>query len=180
MASADGLIATVQQLHQNGELDSEAADRLKLKIPLMLQESGYLISHLGAHLAIGIIFAFDVIPLPLGTIARVVWVVLSRCYETLRGDWQRARIHSLAVLGVSAIPVVGYFAYLIPLRSLHPEMAVLLANHLTFQYRKCSLSQFLADQPRWIRSLVHKIVGEFPAPNSAEERPEGTTVPTQE
>ena len=129
LADESALQATVERLVANGELSAECAVFVRDAVPAQLHTSRYVLRHLGAHLAIGAIFAFDLVPLPLGTIARVSWVAGSRLIESARRNHERARIHSLRVFLVAAIPWFGYVAYLIALRRHSPELAFVLANH---------------------------------------------------
>jgi hypothetical protein len=148
------LAATIDRLVADGELTAEDAERLRLGLPDMVRQSGYILRHLGAHLAIGAIFAFDVIPLPLGSLSRGGWVIANRVYEEIRRNPDRARIHSLVVLGAALVPFVGYFAYLIPLRSRNAEAARLYANHISYRRWGKSLHAALAGKPRWMQRLV--------------------------
>ena len=63
-------------------------------LPALLAGSRYVLGHLGAHAAIASVFLFDVVPLPLGTACRVLWVAGSRAFETLFGTPERARVHA--------------------------------------------------------------------------------------
>jgi len=148
------LRATIDRLQSEGELSPADAERLRAALPEVVAQSGYILRHLGAHLTIGVIFAFDVVPLPLGSLARGVWVLSSRLYEQVRGTRDRARVHSLTVLGVSLVPFVGYFAYLIPLRTANAEAAFLYANHVSYRRSGQSLSVYLSRKPRWMQRLV--------------------------
>jgi hypothetical protein len=148
------LAATIDRLVADGELAPAEAERLRLALPDMVRQSAYVLRHLGAHLTIGVVFAFDVIPLPLGSLSRAGWVILNRIYEEIRRDRHRAGVHSVVVLGVAAVPFVGYFAYLIPLRSQHAEAARLYANHVSYRRSGKSLQAMLAGKPRWMQRLV--------------------------
>ncbi len=158
-ANPTRLSETIARLVRDGELGAEEAERLVQGLPDVIRDSRYVLSHLGSHMAVGVLFGFDIIPLPLGTIARVVWVVSSRVYETCRGSSERAAVHSLAVLGVAAIPFAGYFAYLIPLRAKNADAAALYANHIAYRWYNRSLEQCLHPKPKWIQRLVRGIVG---------------------
>ncbi|MDZ4686491.1 MAG: hypothetical protein SH850_15590 [Planctomycetaceae bacterium] len=148
------LAATIDRLVADGELTAEDADPLRLALPEMVRQSAYILRHLGAHLTIGVIFAFDVIPLPLGSLSRGGWVVINRIYEEARRDRDRARVHSLIVLGVALVPFVGYFAYLIPLRASNADAAFLYANHVSYRRSGQSLKTSLSRKPRWMQRLV--------------------------
>ena len=157
-ATEEKLRATIARLRTEGHLTDAEAERMQLALPETLKSSTYILRHLTAHWAIGAVFAFDIVPLPLGTIARVCWVLGNRVVETCRGRWERGSVHSLAVLGISAIPVAGYFAYLIPLRSRSADAAFLYANHFTYTRSNCALPTYLERKPKWIRSIVLKVV----------------------
>lgn len=176
-ANPTQLLETVARLVSDGELSAEQAERLVQALPGVIRDSRYVLSHLGSHMAVGVLFGFDIVPLPLGTIARVIWVGCSRVYETCRGSAERAAVHSLAVLGVSAIPFVGYFAYLIPLRAQNADAAALYANHIAYRWYNRSLEQCLRPKPRWIQRLVRGIVGTT-EPNPSAVQPHPTAGPT--
>ncbi len=162
------LRATIARLQTEGHVSDEEAERMQRDLPDTLKNSAYVLRHLTAHWAIGAVFAFDIVPLPLGTIARVCWVIGSRTVETCRGRWDRASVHSLPVLGISAIPVAGYFAYLIPLKSRSADAAFLYANHFTYTRSNCALPEYLARKPKWIAWMVRKAV--MPPAKAPEEK----------
>lgn len=166
--TGEKLRATILRLQADGHLTEADAERMQRDLPETLQNSAYVLQHLTAHWAIGAVFAFDIVPFPLGTIARVCWVIASRVVETCRGRWERAAVHSLPVLGIAAIPVAGYFAYVIPLKSRSADAAFLYANHFTYTRSNCSLRVYLARKPKWIRWVVQKAVSP-PIRNSAPE-----------
>ncbi len=162
---------TIQRLHADGHLTEDQAERMQRDLPTTLHSSAYVLRHLTAHWAIGAVFAFDIVPLPLGTMARVCWVIGSRVVETCCGRWDRAAVHSLPVLGMAAIPVAGYFAYLIPLQSRSADAAFLYANHFTYTRSNCALSVYLERKPRWIRWMVQKAVAGPKEPNEGDQVP---------
>jgi len=149
---------TIDRLVADGDLPSERAASLRADLDDALPRSQYVLKHLGAHLGIGAVFAFDVIPLPLGTVSRVLWVVGSRIYESLRGTPEQARIHSLGVFLIAAIPLLGYGAYLLPLRRVSEQTAYLYANHVAYTHRGQSLARILASKPRILKRLTHCFV----------------------
>lgn len=156
-ATADKLRATIARLLAEGHLTETEAARMERELPATLQNSGYIVRHLTVHWAMAAIFAVDFIPF-LGTISRVVWVVGNRTVETVRGRWDHAAVHSLPVLGIAAIPWVGYFAYLIPLRARSPDIAFLYANHFTYSRSNCALSEYLERRPKWMATIVRKVI----------------------
>lgn len=156
------LLESIALLQRNGELSEEAANALSAHIGPIRQRSEYILKHLGAHLGIGAVFAFDMIPLPLGTIGRVTWVAGSRVYETFWGTRERARVHSLGVLLIAAIPL-GYWAYLVPLRRRSEAGAYLFANRLAFTHAECSYAQLLAKRWHWVQALGRWLVPTDPA-----------------
>ena len=142
---------TIDRLRDEGQLSPDRARLLREQLPEEISESAYVLRNLGAHLAMGVVFAFDVVPLPLGTIGRVLWVVGNRAYETVRGSPERAAIHSLRVVLVAAIPWIGYGAYLLPLRSESAELTWILAHHISYQLHGMSYEEFLVTKPRAIQ-----------------------------
>lgn len=142
------LKAVVTALGREGALHPAAAARVEQCLPVQRRQSAYILRHFGAHLSIGAVFAFDVIPLPLGTLGRVGWVCGARVRETLRGDRERASVHSARVLLVAAIPLFGYVAYLVPLRRSNRELAWVLANHLWLRRTGRSYEAFVARRSR--------------------------------
>jgi len=158
LADPAGLHATIDRLEADGLLSEAEAAELRRGLPETLEKSAYVLRHLAAHLAIGAIFAFDLIPLPLGTIGRVLWVMGSRLYESILGTRQRARVHSLGVLGIAAIPWLGYAAYLLPLRRASDEAAYLYANHLSYARKGCALEALLATKPLFVRRMAAWLV----------------------
>jgi hypothetical protein len=158
LTSEPALHETINRLVDNGKLSVDDAASLRASLPVEIQESQYILRHLSAHFAIGLIFAFDLVPLPLGTIVRALWVVGNRVYEMLRGRRDLAAVHSTAVLGVSLIPFAGYFAYLIPLRARSARWAYVFANHITILRKGCTLDDYLSHRPAWFARLVRNVV----------------------
>ena len=155
---AEALELTVQRLIADGEISASRAEAIRAVLPSQLSSSRYILKHLGAHGAIGVIFAFDLIPLPLGTIARVVWVAGSRLVESVRRNRSRAEIHSLAVFLIAAIPWLGYAAYLLPLRRQGSELTFILANHTWLNRTGRTYEQFLAHRRSPIRRIGRWLV----------------------
>jgi hypothetical protein len=166
------LLVTINRLETDGALTAADAERLRTGLPELTRQSAYVLRHLAAHLTIGVIFAFDVIPLPLGSVSRGVWVIINRVYEEVRRDRDRARVHSLAVLGISVVPFVGYFAYVLPLRSTNADAAFLYANHVSYRRWNKPLETALETKPRWLRRLVRWTTAssnDQPAPPASSE-----------
>jgi hypothetical protein len=154
----EALHRTLEHLSTEGVISAERAAVLRSNLPAQLESSRYVLSHLGAHLGIAAVFAFDLIPLPLGTISRVFWVVGNRTVEQLRGNLERSRVHSLPVLLIAAIPLLGYSAYLLPLRRQSRELAFLLANHAWLVRTGGSYEQFVASSSRPVRRVARWLV----------------------
>ena len=159
LAKIETYDATIEYLVAENEIDAKQARALRITLPRQVGDSRYILNNLGAHLGIGVVFAFDVIPLPLGTIGRVSWVAGSRCVETYRRNTDRARVHSLTVFLVAAIPWIGYAAYLIPLKKGARELNYLLANQIVISRVGKSLNAYLST-----RSKFFGMVGEWLAP----------------
>ena len=162
LVDEQALLESIALLQQNGELSEEAANALSAQVGPIQSRSEYILKHLGAHLGIGVVLAFDAIPLPLGTISRVMWVAGSRVYETLWGTRERARVHSIGVLLIAAIPF-GYWAYLVPLRRRSEAGAYLFANRLAFTHAECSYAQLLAKRSDWVQAVGRRLVPTDPA-----------------
>jgi len=152
------LRTTVDELLADGTISEAQAWHLHESLEEQDEASRYVLKHFGVHLAIGAVFAFDVVPLPLGTIGRVGWVAIARVTETLRGNFERARVHSLRVFLVAAIPLLGYVAYLVPLRRDHKELAFVLANNIWKKRTGRSYEEFVAARPRLTAGLVRRLV----------------------
>lgn len=161
----EALRATLNRLVEDDALPAHLATQVRASIDGQLDASRYVLKHLGAHLAIGVVFAFDMFPLPLGTIARVSWVAGSRVVETLRRNRARAKVHSVGVLVIAAVPWVGYAAYLLPLRRRSGELAFVLANHMWLERTGRTYERFLSDAPSPLRSLGRWLV---PFPTASE------------
>ncbi len=146
---------TIDRLVAEGRVSSDRGAALHRDLPRTIKASSYVLKHLGAHLAIGAIRVG--VPLPIGSIGRVLWVSGSRAYETLYGTRERARVHSLPVLGIAAIPFLGYGAYLLPLRRQSEDAAYLYANHLSYARYDCCMEKVLESKPRLVRKLGRRL-----------------------
>jgi protein-S-isoprenylcysteine O-methyltransferase Ste14 len=153
LIDATAVAATIERLRTSGHLSGACAQLLQKQISETGSKSAYVLRHLGAHVAIGLVFAFDIVPLPLGTLSRVAWVVGNRVYESGRGSRERARVHSFKVMFVAAIPWVGYGAYLLPLRRENAATAYLYAQHLSYAISGVPFDEFLATKPRLFRAI---------------------------
>jgi len=157
-ATEDALRDTIQRLQTDGILTDAEAALWRTALPETMRQSAYVLRHLTAHWTIGAVFAFDIVPLPLGTISRVCWTVGSRLIETFRGRWDHAAVHSVPVMAVAAIPVAGYFAYLIPLRARSAEAVFLYANHFTYKRYQCSWDSYVSRRSKWMARLLKGLV----------------------
>ncbi len=158
LVDAEALERTVQRLVADGDISGPTAASLRAALRSRLADCRYILRHLGAHAAIGAVFAFDLVPLPLGTIARVSWVAGNRVVETARGRRERARLHSAGVLLLAAIPWLGYAAYLLPLRRHSHEVAFVLANHSWIARRGKTYEEFLRDARAPVRRFGRWLV----------------------
>ena len=153
-----GLERTIDRLGDDGLVTAAEAFALRAELPRLLAESGYVLKHLSAHAAIGGVLLLDPTPLPLGTACRVLWVAGSRVWETLRGSPERARVHSLAVFLVAALPVFGYAAYLLPLRRENQTAAFLFANHISYVLFDAPTEALIARSPRPLRGVAQRLL----------------------
>lgn len=149
---------TILRLVADGELSEARGALLGQRLPEMVRECGYIIGHLGAHLGIGALRSIMIV-LPLGSLLRCLWVAGSRAYETLRRNPEKARIHSLLVFLIAAIPFAGYFSYLVPLRRAHDDAAYVYANHVAYLRYGTSLDAVLREKPAPLRRVVERILG---------------------
>ena len=99
-------------------------------------------------MSIGAVFAFDIIPLPMGTISRVLWVMGNRIYIEFKRDKEKRGIHSLPVILVSLIPFVGYFAYTLPLKKYSEDVAYIYANQIAYMRKEVFLIEYIEGKPK--------------------------------
>ncbi len=158
LVDLDALADTLDRLLRDGSISKTAADALKASLPEQLDKSRYILGHLGAHLGIAAVFAFDLVPLPLGTVGRVSWVAGSRVVEQMRGSATRARVHSLVVFLIAAVPFLGYGAYLLPLRRESSEFAFVLANHTWLVRTGRTYEDFVDNAPPPLRRVARWLV----------------------
>jgi len=149
---------TLERMISEGVFPKERALLLKNKLPEDIEKSKYIIYNLTVHAGIGVFFAFDVIPIPLGTISRFSWVLGNRIYYTIKRNNERKEVHSLSVLLVSAIPWIGYIAYTIPLKKQGEDLCYLYANHLTYSKKGKSLKDYLESKPKFIKKPLTKLL----------------------
>lgn len=158
LPTTEELQQTIDLLLEKGDVTAFQADALRLNFPGQMEGSQYVLKNLGAHISIGVVFAFDVVPLPLGTIARVAWVAGAKVTELLRGNFERARVHSLGVFLIAAVPWFGYAAYLLPLRRDSRELAFLLANHTWLGRTGDTYEAFIRAKPKLIGRFARRVV----------------------
>ncbi len=151
----EALRRTIDHLVADGELTTARANDLRDNLADTIQESEYVLKHLSAHLGIAAIFAFDTIPLPLGTLSRVLWVAGSRIYESFWGTPERAKVHSVGVLLIAAMPLfIGYLAYVFKLRQVSEEAAYLYANRAVYARRGTTLAKVFESKPAFLAKVA--------------------------
>jgi len=154
----DSIESTVNRLVDDKLLAPEKSELLKQNLSDTIGQSRYILLNLGAHMAIGAIFSFDIVPLPLGTISRILWVAGNRIYSEVKRDDRKKKIHSATVLLVTAIPWIGYFAYTIPLKKVNEDAAYLYANHITYERKNESLVRYIKGKPAIIRRILERLL----------------------
>lgn len=161
---------TVRRLREEGEISSERAERLLEILSDLTATTNYILGNLAVHLGIGA--SKVVLPLPIGSLLRGTWVVLSRGVETIRRRPHYARVHSLRVLAVACIPFFGYLAYIVALRRHDPDAAFLYANHIALLRFGVPLEQALQSRPRLVQWIVRRAVGtELRAAEAGDRQP---------
>ena len=109
-------------------------------------------------MSIGAVFAYDIIPLPVGTLSRFLWVIGNRIFFEVKRDREKIKIHSVPVLLVSLIPFVGYFAYTLPLKKYNEDFAYVFANQVTYLRKEVALVNYLEGKPRIIKWALTKLL----------------------
>jgi len=154
----DSIESTINRLVDDKLVTPDKGDLLKRNLSGTIRQSRYILLNLGAHMAIGAIFSFDIVPLPLGTISRVLWVAGNRIYSEVKRDDEKKKVHSITVLIVSAIPWIGYFAYTLPLKKVSEDAAYLYANHITYERKNESLVGYIKGKPAIIRRILERLL----------------------
>ena len=148
----------INRLIMDGYLSPEKGSLIKENLSTSINQSKYILFNLGAHMSIGAVFAFDIIPLPMGTISRVLWVIGNRIYIEFKRDKKKRKIHSLPVLLVSLIPWVGYFAYTLPLKKYNADVAYVYANQITYMRKEVFLVKYLEGKPRIVKWALKRLL----------------------
>ena len=151
--SEQALLETVAKLLEEGQISNSKANEIRETITEHLDKANYILRHLAAHLSIGVVFAFDPLPLPLGTFARVGWVISARITETVRHRRDQARVHSLRITAISAIPLFGYSAYFFALKEHSPAVAVLAVNSYSLWKTGKTASHAAERLPKPVRRI---------------------------
>ena len=148
----------INRLIMDGSLTQEKGSLIKDNLSTTINQSKYILFNLGAHMSIGAVFAYDIIPLPIGTISRFLWVMGNRIFFEFKRDREKIKIHSLSVLLVSLIPFVGYFAYTLPLKKYNEDVAYVYANQITYLRKEVSLVKYLEGKPRIIKWALESLL----------------------
>jgi len=156
------LVTTLDRLAADEIISPDQSTRFREQLLASSEESQYLLKHLGAHFALGVVFAFDVIPLPMGVISRVSWVIGSGLYERICGTTERARLHSVRVGFIAALPWSGYGAYLLPLRETNATLAFVMANHISYTLYDAPAAEALARAHPWIQKFGQPVLPGVP------------------
>ena len=96
--SIDALSRSVERMRAEALISHEEQQVITGQLTTDLEDARYILKHLGAHLAIGGFRYATMIPLPVGTLGRPSWVLAWRVIETVKGNRDRASVHSLQVL----------------------------------------------------------------------------------
>jgi len=164
----DGEKRTIQRIKSKKELKKTINDLINNQI-LSEQEAkdldsngmtNYIVSNLGVHLAIGCTAGLFTGPIPVGLFPRGAWTIGNRIYHEIKRNKEKAKIHSLGVLGWSSIPipVVNYFGYLLPLKKINETSALVYGEHITRVMKDKSLKKYLNGKSRPVKWLVEKSI----------------------
>lgn len=155
----EALAATITRLTEEGHLSPPRAESLRESLPRTVEASRYVLKHLSVHLFLCLVFAMDMLPLPLGMISRAGWVAGNRLYHAIAGNPEHKRVHSYTVLGASLIPWLGGLAYVIPLRRVGDHAVFLYANHISYWQWDRSFEDFLNARSDWISEPARRAMG---------------------
>ena len=146
---------TVEDLVDKGILSEQEANNLDSN-----GMTRYAAANLGVHLAIGFTAGLFTGPIPVGLFPRGAWTIGNRIYHSLKGNKEKAKIHSLGVLGWSSIPipVVNYFGYLLPLKKINEKNALVYGEHMIRVMKGKSLGDYLDGRNKLVRGLVKRAV----------------------
>jgi hypothetical protein len=147
---------TLEALSNQGVLSNDEIESMNHH-----EMTSYILKHLGVHFAIGCTTAAIPIPLPLGWIPRGLWTISNRAYQSLKGDKEKAKVHSLGVLAWSTLiffPVVNSFGYLLPLKKMNETSALVYGEHIIRTMKGESLCDYLQSKGRLTRGLVKKLI----------------------
>ncbi|NQX87107.1 MAG: hypothetical protein HRT77_00430 [Halioglobus sp.] len=158
LLDAASLYRSVERMHTEHIISAGEEREIAGQIKSDLEGAGYILKHLGGHLAIGGFRYLTMIPLPIGSMVRPLWVVAWRVIESLRGNKARAAVHSLPVFLFSVLPFLGYSAYMIALRRSNERFAFVLANHLCYHRKNMSALAFYEGRSAIGRRLMRVIV----------------------
>ncbi|MBU0466894.1 MAG: hypothetical protein KJ718_00375 [Nanoarchaeota archaeon] len=82
--SEESIRKSVEGMIDEQEVSENWGGRFSDGLSEKLDKSKYVLKNLGVHFSIGVIFASDFLPLPLGTISRVAWVLVNRTYYEIK------------------------------------------------------------------------------------------------
>ncbi len=159
LTDPDALEATITRLTEEGHLSPARAESLRASLPHTVEASSYVLKHLSVHVFLCIVFAMDMLPLPLGMISRSSWVAGNRIYHSFAGNPERKDVHSYSVLAASLIPWLGGLAYVIPLRQVGDHAVFLYANHVSYWQWDRSFESFLHARSDWISQPARRLMG---------------------
>jgi len=159
---------TLQKIMSKKELQ-KTIDNLVNEGILLKEETGnlnsnemtnYVLKNLGVHLAIGFTVGLFTGPIPVGLFPRGAWTIGNRIYHEIKRNKEKAKIHSIGVLGWSSIPipVMNYFGYLLPLKKINETNALVYGEHITRVMKGKSLGEYLNSKGKVTRGLVKKAI----------------------
>ena len=122
----------------------------------------YILANLGVHIALGCAFGLTTGPIPFGFIPRGAWTISNRVYHEIKGNKEKAKVHSLGVWLWSGtplpLPVFNYFGYIIPLKKTNETCALVYGEHITRVMKGEPLGKYLNSKGKITRGLVKKVI----------------------
>jgi len=153
------LQATIARMLKEGKISKEREAYISSHLEEWVADSKYVLLNLGVHIGMGFVrFTSIPLPLPIGSMMRVIWVIGNRIYCGLKRDIHKKRIHSLPVLFFAAIPFLGYFAYTIPLKRKSEYLTYLYTQHVSYMLYNKTFENKLKKAPRIIKKISYALL----------------------
>lgn len=164
LLDSNKILVTVEEVKKKGYISDDIYKNITSNLDKWTLESKYIISNLAVHIGI-LVFRYTFFQIPIPFVApamRSAWTLGNRVYYQIKGDKEKAKIHSWKVFLATNIPYIGALAYILPLKEKNEYLPYIYAQHICFMKKGKSLEEVLENssgfRKRRLKMLIPEII----------------------